>query len=240
MADERISGGDEEFDKEFAAEQPETPANDTPPEGDAPPASDKKEEEEVEEEPEGLVVPIRKSTAQHIIARQSRTIEKLRSKDGEEVVPPSSDEDDETDETPVAPKRSTVAEEVEAQLQPIINTFISSTDEAELKDLFSTDPESKKFEKRIRAYMQDPHWKAIPPAAIYHHLAFSNTSGVKEKQKKREVADIEAGQVQGGGSQHREMAPTGDIPTADDMDNMDDAEFENLQNKARSGGFITR
>lgn len=244
MADDTRSGGDAEFDAEFAAEKPIAPAPaEAPAEGDAPPASDKKEGEELEEEPDDVVVPIRKSTAQHIISRQKNTIEKLRSKDdeGDDEPPAPHLDDDEEDDAPQLPKgKSAVAREVAAQMKPIINTFISSTDEAELKDLFSSEPESKRYEKRIRAYMEHPQWKAIPPSAIYHHLAFEAAAGVKQKEKKKEAADKEADLARGAGSQRREIAPASNIPSETDLDDMDDAQFENLQNEVRSGKFIKK
>lgn len=172
-------------------------------------------------------IPVRSSIASHIIARKNEQIKKLRSqqeKDDEAEV-----EEDEL--SPVAQKA------IDRRLSPVMDMLTTKAEEDELQALYAAEPEAKGYAKRIKAYMGDPNWKAIPPSAIYHHLAFEKAAAAGAKRKV--VADKEADQMRGAGTTHRpsETNTTG-IPTAEEMAGLDDAAFEALQNKARAGHFV--
>jgi len=207
-------------------------------EGSSPKIKSKTDEtdEEKEAEPE---IPVRRSAEQHIIARQQRTIQKLRSKDSDDFQPQKDDEEGEEDEedslTPEA--RGAVQREVAKAIGPVVKSLASKADDDELGDLIANEPEAAKYERRIRAYMAHPHYKGVPPSVIYHHLAFDDaeTTGARRKR----TADLEANQSRGGGRTSRPaVTGTGNIPTADEQNEMTDEEFETLQNRARSGEFV--
>src|SRR3990167_11252288 len=89
------------------------------------------EAEEPEKEPEAEeVIPVR-SNASYIIQRQKAQIEKLRSEKAEE-------EDPET---------------IEARLERIEQMAFVQADDRDLVDFFEKEPEAKKYESRIKAYM---------------------------------------------------------------------------------------
>ena len=194
-------------------------------------------EDEPEDKPDGEgdkepVVPVRKSVQQHIIARQQSTIKKLRSKqeDGDDDDAPVVDEED--DITPEA--ANTVAREVKKAVAPIIESLANQADEGELQELFESEPEAVKMSKQIRAYMKHPSYKGVPPSVIYHHLAFDKA--LAGTVKKKTVADREAGHMKGAGSSRRPKEnTTGDIP---DVTDMDEKEFEDLQQNVRQGKFL--
>jgi len=186
---------------------------------------EKVEEEKVEP------VPTRQSAQQHIIARQKRTIEKLRSKTEEEV--DVENEVEEGDDTLTPEVQNAVDRQIQKRLSPVFGALANKADEDELSALFGTEPEAKKYEKRIRAHMEV--WKNVPVRSIYQSLAFSTSQTATAKRKK--VADAEAGGMRGVGSQRRGSAKTSNIPTTEEMEAMDDTAFEELQNKVRTGAY---
>ena len=192
--------------------------------------SDEPDEPVVPDEPDEPVVPVRKSVQQHIIARQKQTIDKLRSKQENEDDEPVVDEEDEI--TPEA--ANTVAREVKKAVAPIIESLANQADEGELRELFEAEPEAEAMAKQIRAYMKHPSYKGVPPSVIYHHLAFDKA--LAGTVKKKTVADREAGHMKGAGSSRRpKESMTGDIPDVTDMDEKD---FEDLQQNVRQGKFL--
>jgi len=207
---------------------------------------DKDKEEEFDDKVDSEkppVVPIRKSTAQHIIARKNNKIKKLESEldgkgkdeeDGEDDAP----EDKEDDLTPEA--SGAIEEAVKRQIDPLMKKIISDTDEAELKDLFTSEPDAKKYENHIKAYMGHEMYKGVPPAVIYHHLAFNHSQAIGAKKKK--VADLEANQHRNGG---RNLAPKGgtgigDLPTPEEIAEMSEADFEKMEEAARQGKYLKK
>jgi hypothetical protein len=217
----KLPTGEEEKKEEEAPESKE---------GESEGAAPAPQEEEKEEQ-----IPVRKSVQQHIIARQKRTIEKLRSKtDEEEEALPS--EEGEEDLSPEASKALSRA--VEKRLAPVLNTFKAKVDDDELQGLLTEEPGSKKYEKRIKAWMAHENYAGVPPSVIYHHLEALDRSA--ETSKKKKVADVQADQMRGGGSQRRPTAKRGNLPTADEIESMDDAEFEKLESQARQGAFISK
>lgn len=199
-------------------------------------ADDSDSDEDEDEDDDEVVPPVRKHVAQHIITRQKKTIEKLRSKQDDD----DSDDDDDNgdiDEDLDDDKKASkaIGQEVQKHLKPVIKALASEADENELKDLFTNDPAAKKYEKRIRAYMQNEHYQGVPPSVIYHHLAFSKAAQTTDEKKK--AADLEASQGKGAGSGRRTTKPKGDVPSIDEMDDMDDKGFEKLQHEVRTGKF---
>ena len=172
-------------------------------------------------------IPVRGSAA-HIIARKNKQLEKLRSK-----VDP-----DEDPEIPEDLYQDPVDKKISEKISPLVDAIAKRADEDEVAELFKDEPEAKKLEKSIRAYMDHPAWSAVPPKAIYHHLAFSQAA--KVGAQKKALADEEAGAMRGGGSSRRQ-APraTGNIPSAEEIANMSDEDFEKLQDKVNQGEYKT-
>lgn len=205
---------------------PATPPASDPPEGGAPPPETPPAPVTPPENPDDVIeadkIPVRGSATQ-IIARQNRTIEKLRSKDpkpGEE--PP---------DTPAPEDEAT-----KSRMDILEDVVVGGADENELQGLFTNTPEAKKYENRIRSYMKHPGWASVPPSAIYHHLAFEGAA--KIGASKKEIADKEAAAMGGVGSGHRpNSAPAGNMPTPEQIKDMSDEEFEELQQDVRQGKF---
>jgi len=175
-------------------------------------------------------IPVRSSASQ-IIARQKRTIEKLRSKVSEEDV-----EEDE-DESLTDESLGAVQKEIQRQVAPLIDSLVTRADEEELQDLFTKEPGAKSYEKTIRAYMKHDNYRGVPPSFIYKALSFENAKSTGAREK--EAADLEAKQMSGAGSTSRPSErPTGDLPTAEEIEDMSDEEFEKLEHKARTGKFV--
>lgn len=226
MADQKITADDPELEND----QPEAADGQGPIEEEGEGGSPTPEKEVEDKEPVEEPVPVRKSAAQHIIARQKRTIEKLRSREEE---PEFADPDD---EQPV--RRDEVAREVSRQVEPLIKTFATKVDEDELADLFAHEPAAKKYEKRIRTYMEHPAYQNVPPVVIFNHLSAKDKRAEGERRKK--TADVEAAQARGAGTAHRPATARGNIPTVEELEDMDDTAFEELQHKVRSGAFISK
>mgnify|MGYP001579728338 CR=1 FL=1 len=204
-------------------------------EGGGKPPKIESKKDEGEAEPE---IPVRKSALQQIIGRKNRQIERLRSKNEDESTGGGGkDEEDEEDSlTPEA--RGAVQREVAKALGPVVSSLSSKADEDELQDLLGSDPEAKKYEKRIRAYMGHESYKGVPPSVIYHHLAFDAAAGAGVRRKG--AANFDAGQSRGGGRTSRPTdTGTGDVPSVEEQNEMSEAEFEALQHRARSGEFVS-
>lgn len=192
------------------------------------------EAEQESEDTDSPEIPVRDS-ASHIIARKTRTIEKLRSKldEKDDEEPIEADDEDEL----VPESRDAVQKEVQRQVAPLVDSLAKKSDEDELQELLTSEPEAKGYEKRIRAYMDHDSYQGVPPSVIYHHLAFGNAES--EGARRKQVADLEAEQMSGTGSTSRPVdRPTGDIPTAEEIDDMSDEEFDKLEGQARAGKFV--
>lgn len=220
--------------------------------------SDKKEEDksdkEGEEEDKGgsdkkeddfddtatPVIPVRKSTAQFIIDRKNKKIEKLQSKKEDKEEDGDKEDDDEPEDSDLSEDaRIAIDTEVGKRIKPVMDILVTKANEEELKDLFSTTPEAKKYENHIKAYLQHDAYKNVSPEVIYHHLAFNSALAIGAK--KRSVADKEANQSKNGG---RSLPPknnsVGDLPTAEEIAEMSEAEFEAMETDARQGKFIKK
>lgn len=183
-------------------------------------------------------IPVRKSPLQHIIARKNSKIKKLESRieDKDENIDDEDDGGDEGDDGLTDEARGAIDKTVKKQIAPILKTLISDADENELKSLFTDEPEAKKYEKHIRAYMGHDVYKGVAPSVIYHHLAFKAAQAIGAK--KRKVADLEAEQTKGGGRVLQPKGGASDLPTAEDIANMSEEEFESMETRARQGEFI--
>jgi len=235
MAD-KITNEEEEiqFDKEG---KPIIEENKPPVEGEkedpAPKIEDQKDDEEE------IVIPVRNSAAQHIIARKNEKIKKLESKikENEDYKPPVEDEEDDSGLSEEA--KLAVQREIEKRVAPLLGKYKQDEEEKELQTLMQDEPEAKNFEKHIRAYMQHEAYKNVAPSVIYHHLAFANAEAKGAKKKK--AADFEAKQYKSGG---RPMVDRNEnlsgLPSAEDITGMTDAEFEKLESEARQGKYLKR
>lgn len=184
--------------------------------------SDKKDEEEI---------PVRKSAnTSFIIQRQKQTIDKLRSKQKEK-------DDGEEDLTPES--KTLIEREIDKHIAPIRETLMSRADEDELNELLKSEPDAKNYEKTIKAYMQSPHYKSVPPSVIYHHLAFGEAENAGAN--KRKIADKEAKMSRTRGNQKRPSRTSkGSMPSPEEIEDMDETEFEALQNDVRQGKYLSR
>jgi len=246
MTEKDKSGlGDEELDKELAAETEgaddtkKTVEEETEEADDAEEGKDGEESEEEAgkfEDTDKPQIPVR--NASFIIQRQKNTIEKLRhKKDNEE----SGEEDEEQEEEDVeteTPKANDIAGEVSRQLKPITEKMAREAEESDLADLFKADPDAKGYERAIRAFMKHPAWAQVPPVAIYAYLSREHTlaKGAKMKQ----VADAEAAQTKGTGSQRRSTKTkksSGEFPSAEEIDEMSDEELDAMAHKVETGQF---
>lgn len=238
MAEDKTAEGVEEEVVEEAAEVPEKKEEEQEDAGgDAAKtgeSSGEEKEEEPEEEPEldPKDVPTRKSAQGHIIERQQRTIKKLRSKEEEEDYEPEIEDDALEDDA-----RSAIDKRVDKQNAPYIKALAGQVDEGEIQSLFASEPGAKKFEKRLRVYMQHPTYKGVAAEVIYHHLAFGQSESIGAKKKK--IADVEADHLKSGGSTRRGAAKSSKLPTAEELDNMTDDEIQELQDDVLAGKFKT-
>ena len=223
MADDKTVVDDDEIIDDEGDDQPKKVDADKEIEDDEKNTDKVEEDADIEDDQ----IPVRSSAA-HIIARKNRQIEKLKSKIDKDD---ESDEDEDFGDDLSPETHKAINRRIQEKIDPIVESVIGKADEDELNTLFSKEPEAKTYEKRIRAYMKHPAYKAVPPAAIYHHLAFE--SAAKVGAKKKEIADKEAAQLGGGGTSHRSKARKGGLPTAEEIDAMSDDEFQALQNKVK-------
>jgi len=175
----------------------------------------------------------RTDVAQHIIARKNKKIKKLESQNnayGYDDDPYDADDDE-------GLKPDDVDNRIQEHLDPIYKKISSDADQKELDALFAETPEATKYAKHIKAYQSHEVYKGVPPAVIYHHLAFQNALEIGAKKK--DAADHEANQNSGGG-RDVQIEPTSvdGLPTPQAIENMSEEEFEALQSKALQGGFV--
>ena len=211
--------------------------------------ADTKKEAEIEEEKEEIEfndtidpetppeIPIRQSVAQHIIARKNEKIKKLESKlnEEDEYVPPTEDEN--IDDTLTDEANRAIETKVQKAIAPLLGKMASEADEKELQTLITQNPEAKKYVNHIKAYMGHEAYKGVSPVVIYHHLAWTAAQALGAKKKA--TADLEANQSKSGGRNLIPAPKIGDLPfSAEDVENMSDADLEKYENDARQGKFI--
>jgi|GEM_PF-2224008 len=185
-------------------------------------------------------IPIRKSTAQHIIARKNEKIKKLQQKNKEQM-PENNDDGEEDDgegsgDDTTKDTKNEIGRQVQKTLAPLLDKLANDEDEKELQNLFTTEPESEKYANHIRAYMAHDVYKGVSPAVIYHHLAFTTAQalGVKKKQ----TADLETKNLKGGGRTIVDNGSTTGLPSAEDIANMSEEEFGKMQENVLQGKFL--
>lgn len=185
-------------------------------------------------------IPIRQNAAQNIIARQKDKIKKLESKakEGEPgYVAPSATEEDAEDGS-ATDQEDKIAETVKKVLSPFLGKMASDADETEMNQLIAAEPEAKKYINHIKAYMAHETYKGVPPALIYHHLAFAAAQA--QGAKRKVVADFEANKNKGGGRAIVDTKTAGELPSAEDINNMSDEEFDKLDARVSRGDFIKK
>jgi len=212
--------GEDESNADEAEKEADKEEADKEDKEDADKESDNPDEEpvepEVNEDDGEIEVPTR-SASQHIIARQKKTIDKMRS-------------DKDTDEEPEENEPEDVNSLIERAIAPLREEATARADEKELRQLFNEIPESENFENRIRAYMKHEVYAGVPPTVIYHHLAFK--AAEKAGAVKKEAADLEADQTKGGGRTVKPKAKgKSNAPTEDEVQDMTDADVDALKNK---------
>lgn len=241
MADENKTAEDQEFLEDGVTPNPDyKEPEDGGEEGTEDENDDDKGGEEEEEEDDAgdddaeVDVSVRKSVQSHIITRQKKTINKLRKKEGED------EDEDDNDDGELSPEASSAIEEgIGKAIKPLKEALTGKIDTDELDSLFTSTPNAKKYEKRIKAYMASDEWSKVPVTAIYRYLAFENAESIGAKKKK--VADKEADQTRGAGSSIRSnKAGDGNVPSIEEMGDMSDAEFEKLQQEVQRGKFIQK
>ena len=183
-----------------------------------------------EGESEGIVPddtpPAVSPSASYIIQRQKEQIEKLRSRQPDDE-DGAGGEDDEA--TP-----GKIAQEVQKAIRPLMDTFAGQAKEQELQSFFTSNPDARKLEKTIRAWKGHEAYASVPPQVIYNHL----TSGMTQK---KQMADTEAALARGAGTSRRPAAtPKAGSPTADEVENMSEEEFEKTMEQAKSGKFVPK
>jgi len=169
-----------------------------------------------EEEP-----PVRQSAKDFIIKRKEKKIKKLEEKGDEE------DEDDEV--TPEGEKA--IQKVVKEQLEPILQGQRSTSDKAELLQVFAEYPASKEMEKDIVRYMDHPAYKDVSVEFIYLGLAAKKG----KFQAMKDSADDKAKKsgMGGAGKRKSELA---EIP---DVSNFTEEQMDALALKAKTGQFGT-
>lgn len=198
---------------------------------------DKKDEEDKFDDDAEPVIPTRKSNLQFIISRKNKQIEDLK-KGNQDKGEGDNDEwvDNDNDLTPESKKA--VEDTVSEMMKPITEKMISDASEKELETLFKEHPESKGYEKHIRAYMSHESYREASPLVIFHHLAFDKALAIGAKRAK--MADGEADATKGGGRDNKPKnakSSTG-LPTPEEIENMTEEEFAELEDKARQGEFV--
>jgi len=201
MADDKIVSDDEEKVIEGGEPKPDKKEGDT----------------EIEPKEEETEIPVRTSTFQHIIARKNKQIEKLKAK-----------EEEEEELTPEA--NEALDKKLDERFAPFREAEITRETESLLNNLYADEPEAKDFDKLIRRFMTFEKngvkpYEHIPPAVIYHHLAFG--SAEQTGAKKRSAADIEANlsKTKGRGNRPKTEKTASGLPSVDDMEEMSDADF---------------
>lgn len=178
-------------------------------------------------------IPIRNSNLQHILARKNEKIKKLESRIDDDGYDAPSDDGDDSNLTPEADKA--IETKLQNALKPLLGKMASDADEAEFQALIKDEPEAAKYANHIKAYMAHEAYKGVPPVFIYRSLAFDSAKAMGAK--KRAVADKEANLNKGGGRGVVEKGSIDGLPTAQDIANMSEKDFEEMENRVRNGQY---
>lgn len=184
-------------------------------------------------------IPTRTSNLQHIIARKNKKIEKLENKSGEDGGEGAGDGsgDGAGDGSGNGSGNSDVTAEVEKAIKPLMDILGTQADKDEFEQLIKDEPDAAKYANHIKAYMGHEAYKSVSPSVIYHHLAFNAAKAIGAKKKA--AADKEANLHKGGGRNATivDKGTVGNLPSAEDIDNMSEADFEKMENDARQGKY---
>jgi hypothetical protein len=177
--------------------------------------SDSKEESEAketskEDDADGSDTIPTRPNASYIIERQRKTIERLRSKSDDDVEKGEEEEVESSDD-------------VTSRLERIEQGLMSQADAQDLNEFFTREPDAKKYEKTIKAYMGHTVYKGVPPEVIYAYLDRKNVKS--RTDSKRKAADLDAKQTRSAGSSARDTRSK-DTRTAEDIRKMTPAEFK--------------
>ncbi len=185
-------------------------------------------------------IPVRQSTAQHIIARKNKKIEKLQSEKTETEDTTDDDDDDQGagDKNLTPQAQAEIHKEVQKIVAPLLGKLASDADNAEFESLITKEPEAKKYANHIKAYMAHESYKGVSPVVIYHHLAWQSALAIGAKKKA--AADLEAKQNKGGGRTIADKGTVDGLPSAEDIENMSDADFARMEEDALQGKFVKK
>lgn len=206
MADETLEV-EEAVEESTEESEEETTEETTEEEEEASEVESEEESKEESKEETETVIPVR-SNASHIIDRKDKKIAKLEAeladKDVEEEV------------------KETVDPDITERLERIEQRQLAQADSNDLSSFFEQEPDARKYEKSIKAYMEHGSYKGAAPEVIYHHVAWKDSQS--KTDSKRKAADLEAGQTKSAGSGKRDTKSK-DARTATDIKNMTNEEF---------------
>jgi len=150
---------------------------------------EEEQEDDVEEvvEEEILEPQVRKSAKDFIIERKEKKIEQLQQQ--QQQAPQETESDY---------ARNLIREEMAQVIEPLTSAFKSQEDERELQDVFSKNPDAKKFEGTIRKYAASPAYAQVPLDFIVKGII-----GAKVNTAAKEVANSTAKRTRQGGSSRR-------------------------------------
>ena len=130
-----------------------------------------------------------------------------------------------------------INKKVKTAIAPLLGELASKADEKEMQDLIVAEPEAKKYVNHIKAYMAHEAYKGVSPVVIFHHLAYNASQALGAKKKL--AADLEAKQNKGGGRSIVDTKIDG-LPSAEDINNMSDADFEKMEENVLQGKFLKK
>lgn len=170
------------------------------------------EEEEKADEEDEKDPPVRKSSAffaqRRIIAKKDKEIEKLKAGKGEE-------KDEDIELTPGA--RSLIQKE----LQPVVDSLKSQSDEIELRGYLQDHPEHKKFEKAARKRIEA--WTNVPIEDIFKTLTYGQAGKEKTEEKTKAIDKAKSNRLPGSSARATEPK----LPTTQ-------KEFKEIYDKVKS------
>jgi hypothetical protein len=175
-ADRKDSKGQEGQEKNAKAPQKETPKGD----------EDDKKDPEVRK---------RLSPQDYIIQRKKKQSEKQGKKEGGE-----GDESDEDNE--VAPEdKEAIVKVVAKEFAPIFNKTVEAEDNKEIQDFLTENPDFKRYESKVRRFMQHPSRRQLPIKSIFYEVAGDELLRIGAERSK--AADQKAKDSQTGGGSNR-------------------------------------
>ncbi len=147
-------------------------------------------------------------------------------------------EDENKDDDEVDPEdEKTIGKIVNKTVAPLQDQLFKSTVESELNNIYAQNPDWKKFDVKIRRFVNHPSRaglikqglpvKTVVLEAIEPHLAAVNA-------KKSQEADAKANAAKDGGNQNRPVETQGKLP---DFANMSTADIDKTVEQVKSGTY---